>query len=272
MKQEDLEKVAADFLASAANIVPPEKARDPRVAGMRIYDEPLLGFADADDEYIAGLGSDPAAGIKPLPPREWLAEAQTIIAFFLPFTQELRRSNRGGAYPSPEWMNGRIEGQTAGEVLSGLLREALTEAGHAAVVPGLDKRFWSKTLLPEDGGPLFTSNWSERHAAYACGLGTFSLSKAIITRKGAAGRFGSLITSLKIPATKRPSADLYGYCSFCGACVKNCPVDAIDKTTGKDHVKCSRFLNKVRAENAPYYGCGKCQTATPCEAGIPEKR
>ncbi|MCL1818808.1 MAG: 4Fe-4S binding protein, partial [Spirochaetaceae bacterium] len=162
------------------------------------------------------------------------------------------------------------EGQAAMESLCRILREAIQAAGYEAVVPGLDKRFWAKNLLPEEGGPLFTSNWSERHAAYACGLGTFSLSRSFITRKGAAGRLGSIITTLRIRATPRPSGDLYGYCNFCGVCIKNCPVEAIEKTAGKDHVPCGRLLKKIRAENAPYYGCGKCQTATPCEAGIPE--
>ncbi|MDR3200897.1 MAG: 4Fe-4S binding protein, partial [Spirochaetales bacterium] len=105
--------------------------------------------------------------------------------------------------------------------------------------------------------------------AYACGLGTFSLSRGLITKKGVAGRFGSVITSLAIPATGRPYSGLYDYCTNCGACLRNCPVRAISRENGKDHVPCSRFLNKTRAENAPYYGCGKCQTATPCETGIP---
>ena len=272
MKQEDLEKTAAAFIASEANAVPPGKALEPRIAGMRIYDEPLFGFAGADDDYIAGLAGAPEAGIKPMLPREWLPQARTVISYFLPFTENVRLSNRGKGWPSPEWLNSRIEGQAAMDVFGRLIQEALLAAGFQAIIPGLDKRFWSKSLLPEDGGPLFTSNWSERHAAYACGLGTFSLSKAIITRKGAAGRFGSVITSLEIPASGRPYSDLYGNCINCGACIRNCPAQAISKAGGKDHVPCSRFLNKVKAAHSPYYGCGKCQTATPCEARIPKKK
>jgi len=270
MKQEDLEKIAAGFIGSGANTVPSAKALEPRIAGMRIYDEPLFGFAAADDEYLSSLASAPEAGIQPLLPLEWLPSAQTVISFFFPFSERIRMSNRGGVAPSPEWMNGRIDGHSALEAFSRLLRDAMEAAGYTAIVPMLDERFWSKSLLPEKGGPLFTSNWSERHAAYACGLGTFSLSRSLITRKGTAGRFGSIITELKIPATLRPYTDLYDYCSLCGKCIENCPPDAINKTTGKDHVTCSRFINKVMAENAPYYGCGKCQTATPCETGIPK--
>jgi epoxyqueuosine reductase QueG len=266
---EKLQNVAVRFIASDANTVPAGKARRPHIAGMRIYGEPLFGFAEAGDPYLAGLKDIPAAGINPALPREWLPAARTVISFFLPFTAAVRASNRGGDYPSPEWLNARIEGQAACEQLCRRLAAALTGAGHEAIIPALDARFWSKALAPETGGPVFTSNWSERHAAYACGLGTFSLSRGLITKKGVAGRFGSLITSLKIPATGRPYSGLYDYCTKCGACVRACPVHAISMKDGKDHIPCSRFLNKTKAENAPYYGCGKCQTATPCEAGLP---
>ena len=39
----------------------------------------------------------------------------------------------------------------------------------------------------------YASNWSERHVAYVCGLGTFGC-QGLITSKGLAGRFGSIIT------------------------------------------------------------------------------
>jgi epoxyqueuosine reductase QueG len=272
MTGEILEKAAAAFIASDANTVLPEKALRPHIAGMRIYETPIFGFASAQDEYLLYLSNSPKAGISPMPPQDWLDCAETIISFFLPFREEIRTSNRGGPYPSAEWLNGRIDGQSVNENLCRCLQKTLEEAGYAAVVPSLDERFWSKALPPENGGPLYTSNWSERHAAYACGLGTFSLSKGLITEKGVAGRFGSIITSLKLPVTIRPYRGLDNYCTKCGTCLRNCPANAITIERGKDHVPCSRFLNKVLAENKPYYGCGKCQTAVPCESRIPQPR
>lgn len=79
-----------------------------------------------------------------------------------------------------------------------------------------------------------TSLWSERHAAYVCGLGTFGLSKGLITKKGIAGRFTSLITDLPLLADERAYTDVYEYCTR--------------------------------------YGCGLCQVRVPCEAGIPKKK
>ena len=63
-----------------------------------------------------------------------------------------------------------------------------------------------------------TSLWSERHAAYVCGLRTFGLSKGLITKKGIAGRFTSLITDLPLLADERAYTDVYEYCTRCGAC------------------------------------------------------
>jgi epoxyqueuosine reductase len=42
----------------------------------------------------------------------------------------------------------------------------------------------------------YASSWSERHAAYAAGLGTFGLCDGLITARGKAVRFGSIISKL----------------------------------------------------------------------------
>lgn len=169
-----------------------------------------------------------------------------------------------------EWLHGRIEGQ---EMISAVGRELcriLEEAGYEAVCPSLDPRF---QMLAR-----YASNWSERHAAYICGLGTFGLSKGLITRKGMCGRFGSVITTCALPVTKRPYEGLTDYCIMCGQCQRDCPASAIDKTkgclNGKDHDLCSSYIkSNTRPPHGPHkkvrYGCGKCQAAVPCSAKIP---
>lgn len=76
------------------------------------------------------------------------------------------------------------------------------------MIPASDPRFESVTKPdPKRGekwqGVSYTSNWSERHVAFVCGLGTFGLSKGLITEKGIAGRLGSLIVSEKFEPRKR---------------------------------------------------------------------
>jgi len=115
------------------------------------------------------------------------------------------------------------------------------------------------------------SNWSERHVAFVCGLGTFGLSKGLITKSGIAGRFGSILTELYLPPNNREYENIYEYCSMCGICVKNCPANAISIENGKNHNICSEFLNKTAKKYNPRYGCGKCQIGVPCENKIPKQ-
>ena len=124
----------------------------------------------------------------------------------------------------------------------------------------------------------FSSNWSERHVAYAAGLGTFGLSRGLITEKGMAGRFGSVVTNAVFPRTERKYSDPFAYCTMCGACQRRCPVGAIDKSRGfalgKDQLICGPY---VKGNSLPphgpngivRYGCGKCQVRVPCEHAIP---
>lgn len=113
--------------------------------------------------------------------------------------------------------------------------------------------------------------WSERHAAYVCGLGTFGLSKGLITEKGMAGRFSSLITDAPLEADTREYTGLYDNCIGCGACVRRCPVRAIDPQTGKNHSVCFMNIGRSKILRYPRYGCGLCQSAVPCENTKPFK-
>jgi epoxyqueuosine reductase QueG len=121
----------------------------------------------------------------------------------------------------------------------------------------------------EAAGLKYTSNWSERHVAFICGHGAFGLSKGLITEKGVAGRFFSLVTDMEMEVTPRRYTDIYAYCIRCGRCAALCPARAISLESGKDHRACAAFLAETKRRYAPRYGCGKCQTDVPCESGIP---
>lgn len=273
-KREIIERATEFADGSDGNRVHEGIALSPAIAGMRIFGEPLLGFGAAGDPYFDSFRDPAVIGGHYMTPREWLPGAETIISFFLPFTDEVKRSNAGEKlWPSAEWLHGRIEGQSFIDRLCALLAAALAEAGHASVIPSADRRFFSRTAPAEaDAGGValsFTSNWSERHAAFVCGLGTFGLSRGLITKKGVAGRFGSLITDLKLAPDEREYRDVYEYCSMCGACAENCPAGAISPENGKVHAPCSLYLVWTKEKYKPRYGCGKCQTGVPCESCIP---
>jgi epoxyqueuosine reductase QueG len=267
---EDLKSVALDFMNTPMNTISNEKPLKKSIAGMKIFEEILFGTASPTDSYLLGINKNTASGLTITEPLEWLSGAKTVVSFFLRYTDHIRKSNRGGNYPSLEWLHGRIDVQNFIAALSRHLEKFLILHGCNTVVPLLDERFSSFMLQPDENGPLYTSNWSERHAAYAAGLGTFSLSKGIITKLGSAGRLGSLITELELPITERDYTAIYEYCTKCGACARKCPVNAISLAEGKDNIKCGEFLRSIRKALHPYYGCAKCQTGVPCEAKLPQ--
>lgn len=278
MIKEDIIKLATNFLEeSEGNRISKEIALSEQVVGMRIYDEPLFACGTVNDPLFQVLQEPAAVGPHFMLPQEWLPEAKTVISFFLPFTETVKKRNSlDMSWPSEEWLHARIEGQAVLAKLCQYLQAELIKAGYKSVVPAIDPRFLSKgsTSYPDSNSVItanFTSNWSERHVAYLCGLGTFGLSKGLITKKGIAGRFGSIITELDLQPDVRAYQGVYEYCSMCGACVKNCPVQAISLKEGKNHPICSDFLDSVKEKCVPRYGCGKCQVRVPCESRIPKQ-
>jgi epoxyqueuosine reductase len=272
MEKAEIIKMGIDLVRNSEdNVISAKTALSKDLVGMKIYEEPIFSFGAADDDEFALLKKPEVMGSYALTPLEWLPSAKTVISFFLPFTETVRRSNtRNMHWPSDEWLHGRVEGQAFLFKLCEHINSALIKAGYESVVPSLDKRFWSKgSTAVQEKDQVFTSNWSERHAAYICGLGTFGLSKGLITKKGVAGRFGSIITSLYLSPDQREYRDIYEYCSQCGQCAENCPAQAISLEEGKHHLPCAQFINNTREKCQPRFGCGKCQVGVPCESGIP---
>lgn len=187
----------------------------------------------------------------------------------------MRTSNRGREdTPSTEWLYGRIEGQNyINGVMSKKLTAWLEDRGARVVAPMQTDRFGMKQVPnPEFADDyMFESTWSERHAAFVAGLGTFGLSRGLITERGVAGRFLGLVTDAEIEPDTRPYSDPYEYCIRCGACAPRCPVDAIIPDRGRINRICHVYLDEMKPVYAPRYGCGKCQTEVPCEHEIPKR-
>ena len=280
MKIEELMCIASEFLeTSPDNYIKKEDAISEKSVGIKIFESPIFAFGSIKDEYFKKLKKNYAIGDHFNLPIEWLPEGKTVISYFLPFSDAVKKGNsKCITWPSEEWLHGRIEGQMMLNKLSLFLRNKLINEEYSSIIPSLDDRFWSKGKNDiyskeknsnQKKGLSFTSNWSERHVAFVCGLGTFGLSRGLITKKGIAGRFGSIITELEFTPTKREYKDIYEYCTKCGECISQCPVGAISYEKGKDHEVCSQFLEEVKGKCKPRYGCGKCQVNVSCESSIP---
>jgi epoxyqueuosine reductase len=248
----------------------------------RYFDEPLVGFASAADplftEYKKVIGPFHRT------PLEWMAtkpDAQdmlrgTVICWILPITRKTRESNRKEeVWPSREWAHTRNYGEEFNNRLRLHMVAFLSGRGLRAIAPQLSPEFtWF-----DDAAAGIASTWSERHAAYAAGLGTFSLNDGLITERGIAHRCGSVITDLILPPTKRSCTDPRGNCLYyrdgsCGICIDRCPAGALSRE-GHDKTKCREYLygdipravaDRFRISKI---GCGLCQTLVPCEGRIP---
>lgn len=253
----------------------------------RIFDEPLVGFADGDDtiftEYKKIIGDAHLAPRQVLEMHlrekgmSFIPKRITVISFIMPSTQETRRSmHRETLLPSLRWNHTRWQGQDFIIELSKYLVGELEGIGYQAVAPEVSGYF---KIVP---GTL-VSNWSQRHIAYAAGLGTFSLNDGFITPKGIAMRCGSVVTDAVIPATPRKYNDHLANCLFfqgisCRRCIERCPAGAISEQ-GHNKQKCFVYLNQQKEQAKElgrsevylgrYAGCGLCQTKVPCEGRIP---
>lgn len=256
-----------------------------------IFDEPLVQFADGDDPIFTEYKN--IIGASHLTPCEALAQAYSkkpedmperfsVISWILPITEKTRQSNRNQTQvPSRLWSHTRWFGEQFNDVLRTHIVEFLTGKGHLATATGLPT---SLKIYNDEKG--MHSSWSERHIAYAAGLGTFSLSDGFITERGIAHRCGSVVTSLELPASPRTAKGPYTNCLFyvnkkCGVCIERCPAGAI---TEKGHykVKCRQYLREIGYApdklkrgydiEKSVSGCGLCQTKVPCEAVNPTKK
>jgi len=204
MDKQDLIKNAECFVdKSEDNYITNQIAISDYAIGTKIFESPIFACGAADDEYFTLLKQSSLIGKHFMLPKEWLPQAKTVISFFLPFTAAVKKENRRNLlWPTADWLFGRMEGQTLLNKLCVHLKFELINAGYNSLVPALDKGPQSKNQYPYHE-LSFTSNWPERHVAFICGLGTFALSKGLISQKGIAGRFGSIITELHLPPDKR---------------------------------------------------------------------
>jgi epoxyqueuosine reductase QueG len=176
--------------------------------------------------------------------------------------------------PSRRWYYVYLHGEALNRKIRARLEEALNRAGIPVVAPALYPD-WDRRRSEERG---IGSNWSERHAAYAAGLGSFGLSDGLITAVGQAHRLGSVVCKAALPPTPRRVSHHHGECpgfrvqSPCSGCIRRCPAGAITRA-GHDKDICAAYLARLAGRGRDAYGleaatCGLCQVGVPCENGL----
>lgn len=248
------------------------------------WDDFLLGAAAGDDPIF--LKFKEAAGPDHYTPLELFRMAFTdasvkaaelsVLAWVLPQTKAARDANREQkTLPAERWGRVKQYGEIFYNKMGARLEKFFAANGIEAVYPmgrpDIVKRVPSEKFY-------ITSNWSERHACHAAGLGTFGLCDGLITPAGKAHRCGSIIVRAALKPTPRDYRGYRDYCLWftkgsCGLCIRRCPAGAVTKQ-GHDKQRCQSYLhgpciNFFHERGLETYACGLCQTAVPCEDRIP---
>ncbi len=292
MMNEELLKFLEDFFAlSELNRV------HKNYGGGRIFSKPIIGVASGDDHIFLKF-KEVVAPVHFIPLEFWLAEGNEsvpasnlrIISIVFPYVDKIRKESKNPIQlkriklPAEIYCVGRnyanaFKKETCRQVIG-----FLEERGYSAVA-GLASKSFNITTKGR-----FYSNWSERHAAFAAGLGTFSLHEGFITELGCNVRLGSVITNAPFEITRRKSDEPYANCLYysngtCRQCEENCPAGAITEL-GHDKNQCwahgqkvarrviarighilkphHRSLNGEWEEQKPPVGCAFCQFNVPC--------
>ena len=291
-----LARSAAEFISGPDNDLNLPGGPEPA------FGPPLIGFAAGDDT----LWREFKTAVHPghWTPAEAFAEAfgrapsvVSVMCWVLPQTgATISDQKKETGEPAERWIRNRFFGQT--RVCDGLARkliEQLAALGIESCAPEMLPA-WRWLLDGEQG---LATPWSQRHAAYAAGLGTFGLCDGLITPAGKAMRLGTLVLESAPEPTPRGYSGYQEYCLYhasgaCGKCIKRCPAGAVTEA-GHDKTICREYLYgtlrpKLIADWPGFTGgpdedvpparfrapkptaCGLCQVGVPCESGLPGRR
>lgn len=221
-----------------------------------LYREPLIGYALAEDPIFDQLPKVTHSGH--LLPKDLLPQGKSVLAFFVPFTKEVILENQRGKEATRHWAETYVNTNTLIEQICLKLKSALATKGVKLAWLPPTYQFNKEILMAQ---------WSHKHVAFACGLGSFGLNHLLITPKGCGGRFGSAVVDVELEPSIRLSQPIqcFNHTKGCSYCLKICPVNALGENNFDRH-KC--FGQCVRADEKftdlpSAEVCGKCSTG-PC--------
>ena len=194
------------------------------------YRQPLVGFADADDDRFLQLREVVEASH--MLPQDLVAAARSVVSFFLHFVPWVAKANEPYKdQVAREWAVAYVEtNQLIGRVCAQLI-ESLAEHGVQAAAEPATHNFDHVSLV---------SPWSHKSVAIIAGLDSFGLHQMVITDAGCAGRLGSLVLDAELPASILEPKER---CAFyhdgsCLECAVRCPASAIDTGEPLDKQGC----------------------------------
>ena len=246
-----------------------------------MYGAPIMGAQRADHpvfeslrELIPGHLTPHKAFAQPFGGRR--LDGLSVLSVVLPNSQSVVRENAGSiGTPAKSWFRARKEFDRLMPVIRVFLEDFFADRGVDILHVATSDQY---RAIGDDDGPC-ASNWSERHVAYACGLGSFGLHGSLITEVGAAHRLTSVLADCDFDRYGEPSAEPFANCLLlsgreCGACIDRCPAEAISDQ-GRSMRLCRSVAHDRSRQITPAYvgfkvcGCGLCMTGVPCSTENP---
>lgn len=224
-----------------------------------LFRSPIIAYSSAEDERYSKLKE--IIGDWHLKPTELLPDAQSVVSYFVPFTKEVAAEPQTVEHGSFLWSEAYQEINRHFDKMNQAVADYLTKLGYSTKTIQATHTYDQKDLK---------SMWSHRSAAAIAGLGAFGLNRLLITEKGSAGRFCTVITSAPLKANTKPIDNkcLYVKNGSCSLCLKICPVQALEPESFKKF-DCQDELNKnqsLMTASTPLEmadTCGKCISICP---------
>jgi epoxyqueuosine reductase QueG len=270
-----------DLSALAARLLQENPANRLYKTDRSMFLAPLVGAQRGDHPVFRKLQELMPGHLLPVemfaaafPDRE--VKAVSVISFSFPIHPDtVKENSREKVRPSASWLRTRAESDVLFRDVAAKLVDHLRQQGIRAMhtqTSALYKVPWHR------GAPL-AANWSERHVAYACGLGTFGLHHGLITAHGAAHRLMSLLVDAPCDASAMAPENPFAACLYltqgkCGVCIKRCPAGAIT-AAGLDLEACRKYSYADMIEYSQELvgkatgGCALCMCGVPCSTCDP---
>ena len=230
----------------------------------KIWKEPIIEIISANNKELSILKE--AVSSEHLTPSVILPDAKSIISFFIPFSENIVKSNIDGTMASKEWVTAYIKTNDLIKIINDEIELLMLHNGYKAGKIPATHNFDVNKLI---------SNWSHRHIAYIAGIGTFGINNMLITRNGCCGRLGSIIVNYELSEYrqigKREEKCLKKRNGSCGICQQRCIVNAYTDNKFDRH-KCYRqclMNDDYHDTNGNALVCGKCLVNLPCSVKEP---